>query len=100
MPKKNLSTFQDVNSIAWVALQWKQHMRSSMRSAWNFDINSWTYVLLILSYVTNQSSAWYAEAVDQAVIRKLVKIKTLQGLKKSCNKVKGKFAMGNTRNVL
>ena len=48
----------------------------------------------------NQSSAWYAEAVDRAVIRKLEKIRTLQGLKKSCNKVKEKFAMGNTRNVL
>ena len=48
----------------------------------------------------NQSGAWYAEAVDRAVIRKLEKIKTLQGFKKSCNNVKGKFAMGNTRNVL
>ena len=30
----------------------------------------------------NQSGAWYAEAVDRAVIRKLEKIKTLQGFKK------------------
>ena len=36
----------------------------------------------------------------RSMIRKLEKIKTLQGFKKSCNKVKGKFAMVNTRNVL
>ena len=30
----------------------------------------------------NQGGAWYAEAVDCAVIRKLEKIKTLQGFKK------------------
>ena len=30
----------------------------------------------------NQSSAWYAEAVNWAVTRKLEKIKTLQGFKK------------------
>ena len=30
----------------------------------------------------NQSGAWYAEAVDLAVIRKSEKIKTLQGVKK------------------
>ena len=30
----------------------------------------------------NQSGAWCAEAVDRAVIRKLEKIKTLQGFKK------------------
>ena len=47
----------------------------------------------------NQRGAWYAQAVDRAVIRKLEKIKILQGFKKSCNKVKGKFAMSNTRNV-
>ena len=31
----------------------------------------------------NQSGAWYAEAVDRAVIKKLEKIKTLQGFKNS-----------------
>ena len=50
--------------------------------------------------LSNQSGAWYAEAVDRAVIRKLEKIKTSQGFKNSCNKVKGKFAMDNTTNVL
>ena len=35
----------------------------------------------IKSLTKNQSGAWYAEAVDRAVIRKLEKIKTLQGFK-------------------
>ena len=39
MPKKNLSIFQDVKSIAQVALRWKQHMQSSMKLAQNVDIN-------------------------------------------------------------
>ena len=51
MPKKNLSIFQDVESIAQVTLQWKQHVRSSMKSARNFDINHQKYAMLILSYV-------------------------------------------------
>ena len=49
----------------------------------------------------NQSGAWYAEAVDRAVIRTLEKITTLQGIKKIQRmEVKEKFAMGNARNVL
>ena len=32
--------------------------------------------------IQNQSGAWYAEAVDRAVIRKLENIKALQGFKK------------------
>ena len=43
----------------------------------------------------NQSGA---EAVDRAVIRKLEKIKTLQG-KTQRIEVKEKFAMGNARNI-
>ena len=37
--KKNLSIFQDVESIAQVTLQWKQRVRSLMKSARNVDIN-------------------------------------------------------------
>ena len=39
-------------------------------------------IFLICQTKLNQSGAWYAEAVDRAVIRKLEKIKTLQGFKK------------------
>ena len=46
----------------------------------------------------NQSSVWFVEAVDRAVIRKLEKIKTLQGFKRM--EVKEKFAISNARNVL
>ena len=41
MPKKNSSIFQDVNSIAQVALRW--NLRWKMKSAQNFDINRQTY---------------------------------------------------------
>ena len=51
MPKKNEGIFQDVNSIALVALWWKQHTQSSMKSTGNSNINSHTYVSLILSHV-------------------------------------------------
>ena len=50
--------------------------------------NSATYNLFFTSLlpfegkIQNQSGAWYAEVVDLAVIRKLEKIKTLQGFKK------------------
>ena len=36
----------------------------------------------VIDHSENQSGAWYAEAIDRAVIRKLEKIKTLQGFKK------------------
>ena len=38
MPKKNLSIFQDVECVAQVTLQRKQHMQSSMKSARNVDV--------------------------------------------------------------
>ena len=56
MPKMNLSIFQDVDSIAQVTLQWKQCMRSSMKSAQNVDINCQTYAMLILSHVNIDNS--------------------------------------------
>ena len=42
----------------------------------------------------NQSTAWYAEAVDRAVIRKLEKIKTLQGFKNSADGGQGDICHG------
>ena len=57
---------------------------------------------ILIICVQNQSGAWYAEAVYRAVIRKLEKIKTLQGFKKfsGWRSRRSKFAMGNARNVL
>ena len=42
----------------------------------------------------NQSGAWYAEAVDRAVIRKLEKIKTLHGFKTSADWSQGEVCNG------
>ena len=44
--------------------------------------------------IENQSGAWHAEAVDQAVIRKLEKIKTLQGFKNSTDGGQGEICHG------
>ena len=42
--------------IAQVALQWKQHLQSSMKSPGNSYINGQTYVSLIVSYVTEKKN--------------------------------------------
>ena len=48
----------------------------------NLEITGGRSELSVLGCLKNQSGAWYAEAVDRAVIRKLEKIKTLLGFKK------------------
>ena len=47
-----------------------------------------------LRYLSNQSSAWYAEAVDWAVIRKLKTLKHYRALKTSADGGEGEICHG------